>query len=814
MPGRGLTRLVHVEVEERAAVGLLLGLFFLLAFGYVTGQAADYALFVERFGARAMPLAILFMPVVGAVLAFLNLRGARRVGLAQLLVINVAVMVAVSLVVRALLAGQGQGWLRFTLPMWDAAVNNLNNLVVWSAATRLFDVRQAKRLGPIVSAGRSTALIAGGLLVPLIVAVVGTRNLFVVQAGAFALAGAVLLRLVRTRGSALSGHAAGGEERQPAAERSARPYLLTVFAAAFLSMMAYVLVRNIFLDRGAAQYPLASRYAAEIGLINAAQGVLTLVGGLFLAGRFLRRFGLRGGLVALPIVLLAVYLPFVALHLAVGGQFTLAAIGFVLCGAMMYSVRTPSIQLLYQPLDPVRRTRAVSTAEGIVEPLALGSAAVVLLAVTRLVHWGARGMAGAVVVVAAGLLAVGLVAFGRYRDALRSVVSRRWLRGGPLDLTDQSTLGVLVGEAHSDDPARVMAATALLEDGGHDVGPLLIELVGHPEPEVRGFALDHLCDRSHEVPPRLLVAVLASDPSSPVRAAAARLAGRAGRVDVAGPALEGPDPACRQAAGIGLLEASDPDLAALVRGRLSSWVRSPDAAERRLAASILVGAGGRPDSALLSVLLYDSDEGARAAAVAAAGRVGDPAHLTAVLAGFADPALRAAAAVALETFGPAALEPVEAAIAASDGGVATRSMVRAVGRVPDQAAGDVLVRTLHHRDASVRTGAATALIARGERLDPATADREIRAEVAVAGHALQSLAAFRGSGADLQDGAGLLVDALWDAVRAGRATRSSVCCRWARTRWPCGPSDASSPTSTTPTGPMPSRRWTPACPKH
>jgi len=90
MAGRSLTRVVHVEGKQRAAVGLLIGLFFLLAFGYVTGEPADHAPFVQRFCARAMPLAILFMPVVGAVLAFLNLRAGRRLGLTRLLVFNVA----------------------------------------------------------------------------------------------------------------------------------------------------------------------------------------------------------------------------------------------------------------------------------------------------------------------------------------------------------------------------------------------------------------------------------------------------------------------------------------------------------------------------------------------------------------------------------------------------------------------------------------------------------------------------------------------------------------------------------------------------
>ena len=114
-----------------------------------------------------------------------------------------------------------------------------------------------------------------------------------------------------------------------------------------------------------------------------------------------------------------------------------------------------------------------------------------------------------------------------------------------------------------------MGAIALLEEGGNDVGRLLVELVGHSDPEVRVFALDRCSTRSDPVPPHLLSAVLSSDPSSDVRAAAARLAGRAGRLDIARPALDGPDPACRRAAAIGLLEASDASVATAVRERLS-----------------------------------------------------------------------------------------------------------------------------------------------------------------------------------------------------------------------------------------------------
>jgi AAA family ATP:ADP antiporter len=362
--GRGAGRVLAIEPGEGGDVARLCGLFFVLAFGYVVGQAAGYAFFVDRFGARQLPFAFLVMPLFGMGVTTLNLRVGARVGLPRLLVIDVAAMLAVGVAVWVCLGSISAAWLLFLLPVWDAGVNSMNNLVVWSASSRLLDVRQAKRLAPVISAGRSTALVVGGFLVPVIVHATTTRALYLVQVAAFASGLAIMASLVRRRGAALDSISIGSGRTSPSADGSPRRYLTAVFAVVFLSMLAYVLVRNIFLDRGAVQFPRPSDYAAQIGLFNACQGVATLLTGLLLSGRFLRRFGLRGGLIALPAALLVLCAPFVLLDLHADAQFALAATTFVVCGALMFSVRTPSVQLLYQPLEPHTRTRAVSTGDG------------------------------------------------------------------------------------------------------------------------------------------------------------------------------------------------------------------------------------------------------------------------------------------------------------------------------------------------------------------------------------------------------------------------------------------------------------------
>ncbi len=757
--------------DEREDVALLLGVFFLLAFGYVVGQAAGYSLFVARFGATDLPFAFLTMPLFGVLLGWLNVRGARRLSLDRLLLANVVAMIVISVLVRVGIAGEGAGWVKFVLPTWDAGVNNLNNLVVWGATARLFDVGQAKRLGPVVSAGRSLALVCGGLLVPVVVSLVGTRNLYLVQAVCFALALAVLARLASRRGDHLRGVSATGAPAAAPTGDSARAYLRSVFLVVFVSMLSYVLVRNVFLDRGAARFPDTADYAATIGLLNAAQGVLTLVSALFLAGRFLGRFGVRSGLLALPVALVVVYVPLAAVDLEGGVQFVLAAAGFVVCGALMFSVRTPSIQLLYQPLDASVRSAAVARSEGVIEPIALGCAALALLIVTRVAELGARGMAAAVAIAGLLLVVAAVRAFAGYRGALREVLSRRWLRGGTLDLADLATRAALVERAVHGDVDEVVVAIGLLEEGGHDVASVLATLLASDRPGVRSYALVRLLERGDVVSGPALAAVLDRETDPEARAVAARLVARQGRSPQAVRALDDVDPRVRHGALCGLLETADAEGRRIGTARLDALAVSDDPSDRHAAADAIAVAGGPATAPVVTTLLHDLDREVARAALAAAGRVRAPQLLPVVVSALADPRRVRPAARAASAFGAAAVPPLVDALRRPGATASVRQVVRAIARVDDERAEAALLALLVSPAAIVREHAARALEKRGRRLGLDQIGAATRREAEIVAARLGALVALGGSG-DAHPGrraVGVVLEAsLWDAVRQGR----------------------------------------------
>ena len=68
-------------------------------------------------------------------------------------------------------------WLIFGLMLWLRILVVLTNLAFWGLATRLFNVRQGKRLFSLIGSGDMAASILGGFATPLLVAALGTPNL-------------------------------------------------------------------------------------------------------------------------------------------------------------------------------------------------------------------------------------------------------------------------------------------------------------------------------------------------------------------------------------------------------------------------------------------------------------------------------------------------------------------------------------------------------------------------------------------------------------------------------------------------------------
>ena len=201
---RRLTAFFNIQSGEGHIVGMIFALYFFMGIAFVLTQTASYAIFIDVFGSESISYTYLGIAVGVSALAYGYLRLSDYIPLSRLLVINLGGLIVISLIMRVGLSLTHARWLIFILPIWEFAQLNLGKIIIWSLVGSLFDVRQSKRLFGLMTSGRWAAVALGGLLVPVLVAWVGTTNLLWLSVISMGVALLLLLRILKAHPKAFN----------------------------------------------------------------------------------------------------------------------------------------------------------------------------------------------------------------------------------------------------------------------------------------------------------------------------------------------------------------------------------------------------------------------------------------------------------------------------------------------------------------------------------------------------------------------------------------------------------------------------------
>lgn len=665
---------------------------------------AANALFLDRFEISFLPLAYIAAALVGyvAVLGFSRLEKAAGVG--ALLVTNLAVLLLFSGTFWFLARTTASEWVVFAMFVFVGPMFSLIALGYWGLAGRLFDLRQGKRLFGLVGAGEEVSTIVGLFSIPFLVRVLEGPLPLVLIATA-GLLGSLVVVTVITRAFRATIHAGGDEpakgERKAGAgisELLKVRYFVLLAACVVLLNFALYGVDFAFLAQTREKFTGPEQLARFIGIFYGATKVVELVMKVGVSGRLLGQFGLKVGLLVLP-VLLAVCAGFgVAigtLGLGAAHFFVLVALAKLFSVVARSSAFEPSFRVLYQPVPAVDRLSYQSHVEGTAKQLAVGVIGVALLLFSRGTSFDALkifyGLVPLVLVWGVVIVLVHRAYRGRLVESLRAGEGKR--KGtGPLDVLEPALL--------SDRPGDSPIALALVER----VAP----------------------DRVEEVLRSML-----DVPKAPVRVAALGAIERAGLVELSpevGPLANVEDPAVQAAARrcwsrLAELTALVPD-----GDRIDELARSAQPDDRALAA-MAIGRGSGSGADRLSVLLWDREPGVRHAALEAAGRLGNTEFWPLLVSQLAVPASAPVAASALARIGAPVVGEIARAFGKGDVDPAVRyrslAVCEAIGG-PEASA--LLVGKLSFPDRTVRRRALASLVRSGYRV---TADQVQMVERAV-----------------------------------------------------------------------------------
>ena len=706
------------------------------------GIAAN-AMFLDAYGSGWLPVTYIAIGVGGVAVSGTIARSAQRfdlIRIATAVLGGAAVLIGLAWMISA--GGDG-AWVSAPLLVLFPILIQLGFVFIGGQAGRILDIAGIKAGFARIMTGFPVGAVLGGMLAgPLVEALGRTEALLLATAIAqAAFAGLVwgtgrrYAALLAAEAGAAGGPGPGGGDatdgehvrRSDLRRLFTRRFVLLILAYQVLSALGSQVSDFLVFDRATALFPSAEELARFFAGYTAAMNLVSIGFMFLLAGPLLRRYGLRLGIAANPLVV-TVSAALMIVVLAVAGATSMALLAVVSATriadiALSDGTTRTSINALYQVLPNRSRLAAQAAVEGMGVPVAIAASGVLILVLNALPAPLAT-MIVALAVVCAAWTWIALVLYRAYGPALVDALRHRRL------LDRDATFEATVADA--------AIARHLLVSGDTRSARLGLELAS---------TLD-----SPDLAPEL--AALAHDPRPDVRMAA--LAGLASSGDAASRAL----------------------LAAEARAAAGSAEPAS-----RLRAATVAGVLAAADREVLAGLLDDEVAAVRAAALESV-RPGDRFAVEPAVRALGDARSAPAAMGAIGRLGDLAVPPLAAALASTDpaGGRLAARLVRAV-TTPGEPRDEVLRRHVRHRDRELGrlvmerlAGPGPAPEAAGDPLDAALRDDAQHAARTLG--AVVALAAASG-GADGADGAdGPLLRALddhlallRDRIVAGRTAR-------------------------------------------
>lgn len=710
--GGALNRLRFASLPDEIRLTLLLFLFSLFIAGVprVYTQTAAHALFIEEYGAAAMPWAYLAEALCVPLAGYLYIRAERVLSIRALLVATLASQIIVLLLFRLgigldipLVAGASIVYFEIEFV--------LSSLLLWGLSNQLMTLRQGKRLFGFVSAGEPVAIIICGLSTPLLLYWLSPADLFLLSAFGAGIGIVIVLYILAhfRPPDDLQDDEDHDELATPQLPWWRNRYVVTMVVLVAVGQMGYFFIDNAFYLEAGKRYPDEHQLASFLGIYSAIMGAISLASSVFLAPWLLRRFGVRGGLLVLPGLLLLGSLLTVGAGVMGGAAdilFILVVGNKIIDQSFRYTLDKATFVTLFQPLPAGQRIGIQAGLESVVEPLSGGVAGLLLFGMIYYLGFGGVGITAVILCISCVWIGLVAVQYKGYLGALNGALASRRVSEANLSFDDPESRVILRRGLQSHRAGEVLYCLSLL-DGLDEV--LTVEeinrLVCHSVREVR-LELARRIEHGHlHFPAELLHAALLDETDPSVRGALiqAWVSQDEDVVPAASRWLTDPDADVRLGACIGLIRHGGIEGVLAVGPQLLDDLQSVDARRRCFAAQVMEGAGSAHFYRPLLGLLGDPDNTVARAALHAAGELAVPKLWPAMFDCLPRPLLTGVAVAALSRVGDDLLPALESRYAgAHEAPGIQRALVHILARIGTQASDLRLIALLDDPSREIR----------------------------------------------------------------------------------------------------------------
>jgi AAA family ATP:ADP antiporter len=752
----------NIRENERTLVGLLVLHSFFVGLPRILGGTAAGTLFLREYDAQSLPIVYVSAAFVTPLVGFIFNRLGNRVAFGRVLLANLALQYLSLFGFYWIFIRVDAPWPAMAFAIWFQVVWVLTSLEFWGLAGRLFDVRQAKRLFVLIGSGEVVAMIVVGVLGKALIDLVSVEGLILV--GSAGIPGSIVLVMfmrVRHADRMERSSTPQGNEIHPETLTSARArtrrYVASIALVAAVAYTTYFFIDNAFITQVERRFLEDSTQVANFLIIFfAVSGVCRLFTRLFLSERVINRFGVGGGLILLPAMLMigtggVITANFAGAALAT--IFLLATLTKLFDQMFRYSTDRSALLVLYQPLPARQEIRAQTFIESVIEPVTGGLTGVVLLVLVNRPGFDAVQLYYAVLGILVVWIGATIVATRGYRQMVLAALRGR-TSVHTLSFEDSASVRIIEERLQSPHVGEVLYALNVLDTLDHEtINDVLVRLLDHPNRIVKQDALQRIARRGLRQALGPVTTLAHHDPDVPVRAAAIRtLAGLAEdkAFDELSKYLQDTGPQIRHSAMIGLLHSGGLEGVVASARYLLKMIDSPDADVRVQAAYILGEVGIHNFYRPLLKLLEDEEPPVRHAAIIAAGKLRNPDLWSLVIPGLESSFTRGVAIFALSNADSSVIADFDAAF--DDPRTPPRILIelaRIAGRIQEDAMITFLRTRVLFPDLDVRLQVLSALSAQGfrarDKYEQDRVDQAIDSELETGAWIIASLAEFYNS---------------------------------------------------------------------
>lgn len=682
---------MNIEQEEKTTVLLLIVQSVFLGTFYGAFDIGAHALFLDRFPAQMIPKAFVVSGFAGILMTSVYSWFQARMKFALFTLANLFFIAAVSFLLWMGFFFTGGDRHVFIIFVMMGPLNIIALLGFWGTVSRMFTLRQGKRLFGLIDTGQIFGIILASYAIPFLLSLqIGTRDLLLISA--ISILAALVFQWILTRKFELE---KGSKQEEESGEKTGlfsllkNPYVLNMSVFVGLSVMAAFFIHYSFLAVTKENYPENVDLAAFLGYFNGTLMVFSILIKTFVFSKLLKTYGLKLALVLSPI-LLFMFTVFAVLVGQLGGYtaaaasftffFLLISVSKLFSKALHDSIEAPSFKILYQSLNINIRYHVQARVDGTINEISALFSGLMLTGLGAIVFINLLHFSYFLLII---LLAWSIAAFGLYRSYKRSLNESlaRYKKSG--ELVEESRKRE---EPHAADqkgsPRELINTVTLYEiafpeklrDYIRDVlkkasgrmGKFLLNKIGEHELFTMKEALDQWVD---------------DNPDEEIKTLAGDLSSRFDEVLSANYSFE----------------------------QLEDGMKSQDPEKRKLTAVYIGFHPSAEYTPLVNILLRDHDITVRRSAIGAAGAVKSGEHGPVLVELLSGPLYREASG-ALVRMGAASLEGLSQAFYRT--GVEEKTLVRIMRILPgieDPGARALLMTHIDHYSADVSRQAVASL---------------------------------------------------------------------------------------------------------